>query len=545
MSMSAPQLNASQELYAAAVCSALPLSSEEWLLTDERGERHVLTTDVMAALDRLQDFQALDVHLARLGESAPEAKPEQISRVLNSLIQRGLLRSSGSVLKGLQASSESLPPMLALLFARGRSLKSLNAALASTHCFDQLIVINEGADAHELEQLRSSLAPRSVVVLTRADITAPELVTHASLLATDLNLVQWLGRGRRVLWLDDQMHLPLREHGGASLAHFAENALRQPEFALDHLAALAHGVDASLDQHVGLCGAALSALGGRLQHASLLGSELRNLAGIDAQSLIRATVVGTRGSAEGGHSLWLYGITSLTPWLQNKDAYDAAVEAQSLIHTLSETRIMRTGAWRALTLDCRSALAPVLGGVTHADRGFHGLASFLEPSSVVVHGSESIGRSAGLSIPRAQVNREVLPPSFNGFLADHAAGLINATQSTHHQRRRQRFADSLRDLAEASLTTRTHMLWDYLSAQQGRLLYGLQSALEQADQMPDFWRKDVEAIAHGYGSSLMQARVARLHECPAQADQEQASDHFAETLRSAASACDRWFAALS
>lgn len=537
-------------LYAAAPTSRLPVSSEEWLLVTRHGERHVLARGVLQALDLFGEFRSLDEHREALFGALPDLRrqPEQVERVIANLIQRRLLLEAKDAFERINRKlAAPLAPLRVVLLARGRSLHKLAEELAQRDDWQDLIVVADGADESTLKVLLDRLPDREVKVVHRQALRAQAHDNIRALLDTDINLALWLSAGRRLLWLDDLMHLPVRRRTGAAVpVQLTENAMRTIEDFDSHAGALESGAAEHFAAHSALCGGDLSGLNelhGPWSEQALYGLAPGALIGLEHGARIRATVAGTRGSADGGHSLWLYGVYTMQPsWASTQERYQRCVEAQALGHGCNETRIMRTGAWRPLLIDSGLAHGFAVGSNLHADRCFHALSQYFRPDTVVAHLPDSVGRSAGLSRARAEVNRDPLPPTLNGFVADHASGLAEHILATDLAPRAARLADSLRDLAEATNEHRRSVLWDYLSVQQGRLLHALQITLESSEGMPEYWRKDIIELAHNYGSSLMQARTARLHECPAGADQDAASEHFAASLRATAEHICAWTA---
>ena len=82
------------------------LSDEEVVFHDPRsGENHVMTLDVLAAMDASRRFLTLEEHANRIAQRIPALKDKQhaIGKVFEFLQNRGLVVEAGAMLKQLQA----------------------------------------------------------------------------------------------------------------------------------------------------------------------------------------------------------------------------------------------------------------------------------------------------------------------------------------------------------------------------------------------------------------------------------------------------------
>src|SRR5574337_2162863 len=92
----APVADPNAPLFASEDGLVASLSSQECVFQIKRnGETHVMTFQVLLALDQCREFRSLDEHATRLESTIAglAGKREGIQRVFDNLIQRGLLVS--------------------------------------------------------------------------------------------------------------------------------------------------------------------------------------------------------------------------------------------------------------------------------------------------------------------------------------------------------------------------------------------------------------------------------------------------------------------
>src|SRR5689334_988512 len=95
-------------IYASEDGAVATLSNKECIFQVRRtGEAHVMTFQVLQALDQCREFRTLDEHAARIMTSVPglTQQREGVLRVLQSLAQRGLLVSDAAFLQDLAAAA--------------------------------------------------------------------------------------------------------------------------------------------------------------------------------------------------------------------------------------------------------------------------------------------------------------------------------------------------------------------------------------------------------------------------------------------------------
>src|SRR5512146_798696 len=97
-----PRIDPAAPLYASEDGVVASLSSNECIFQVKRsGETHVMTFQVLQALDQVREFRSLDEHVARILATIPglTAQREDVVRVLDSLVKRRLLVSDRGFLE--------------------------------------------------------------------------------------------------------------------------------------------------------------------------------------------------------------------------------------------------------------------------------------------------------------------------------------------------------------------------------------------------------------------------------------------------------------
>ncbi|MFA7540758.1 MAG: hypothetical protein WCZ02_01520, partial [Lysobacterales bacterium] len=108
-------------LYAAVDGKAASLSNNECVFQPTGGgELEVMTHQVLQALDQCREFHTLDEHVARVIGVVPglAGQSEAVRRVLNGLVERGLLRSDEAFLAALSRGDNTVPAPLRGLVVR-------------------------------------------------------------------------------------------------------------------------------------------------------------------------------------------------------------------------------------------------------------------------------------------------------------------------------------------------------------------------------------------------------------------------------------------
>src|SRR5215470_3806464 len=102
-----PRIDPNAPLFASEDGMVASLSSHECIFVAKRSaEPHVMTFQVLQALDQCREFRTLDEHIARIQStiSGLTGKRDEIKRVLESLINRELLVSDAKFIERLRSA---------------------------------------------------------------------------------------------------------------------------------------------------------------------------------------------------------------------------------------------------------------------------------------------------------------------------------------------------------------------------------------------------------------------------------------------------------
>ena len=116
-----PRPDPDAPLYASEDGVVASLSNNECIFLVRRsGDTHVMTFQVLQALDQSREFRTLDEHAARILATIPglQAQRDGVTRVLESLTTRGLLVSDRDFIQRVAAATPREPAPLRAVFIR-------------------------------------------------------------------------------------------------------------------------------------------------------------------------------------------------------------------------------------------------------------------------------------------------------------------------------------------------------------------------------------------------------------------------------------------
>lgn len=573
-------------LYAADDGLVAPLSSSECLVQNPRTqERHVMTFEVLQALDQCKSFRSLDEHLGAVLEALPQLKgqSEAARRVLQGMIERGLLVSADSVVAELAAApartQAALGPIFLLAEDRpeglGRALDSL--ARAGDPGLDELPVwvldasraqasreanrrvIAERSRAAGLGYLGAEDRARFVEALKARVPEAAQALTwllqdeRSNARAQLYNWMLLLGAGRRVLVMDDRQFLPLRrlpEAGGG--IDFLHSHQREAWFFGGEMPMPAREVDAEEDlwsyqaQRVGESLGRVATRAGALQlaPASLRNASLPALRQFEPGGRIAALLFGTAGSLETPHNIWLYQLdqASRERFWASREAYLRTYEGDNVCHGLRRARVLLSPVHQASALDLAGATGFAIPLGAAAVGYSHGaLTRALDPDAVALHSTALIGSQWQPNGKRSTTARQAYTPNSARFFADHLLARSGDSRAQSAQARAQYLAGALEDLAASSTGNRKTQLGDYLTYRRAELVADLQARLEAAGSAaPVYWEADLREIIQGTGKEIVRGQSCRLGEWPEALDEAACAERLSQEAIQLAAALRAW-----
>ncbi|MBK8285661.1 MAG: hypothetical protein IPK97_12760 [Ahniella sp.] len=353
-----PAVDVNAPLFASVAGTATDLGNGECVFRTTDGP-HVMTTQVLGALDRCRAFRTLDEHIQTIQQVIPGVPLDGIKRVLDGLISRRLLVSEVDFLAGLKAGASRATEPAATL-----AIRACDRPEAVKQCLDALrqqslppdmpiLLVDDSRtsaarDAHHKLLADSGLPVRSAALETRLAALRKALPEHAAVIddlfvgagnGRNFNRALLAGAGRQLVLLDDDFVFDLHRHPeykpGLDLALSANLPVR---FFDDLGAALASGTaDAgALAEHRRRCGQSLAGLleleGLQETRGALRGLEPSNLPHLRPGARIVATVNGHRGRSgsmrcEGYFEL---DATSRSSLVATRDRYLRSIENPAL-----------------------------------------------------------------------------------------------------------------------------------------------------------------------------------------------------------------------
>lgn len=583
-----PKPDPAAPLFAAVDGRVASLSNSECIFqARDGGELHVMTHQVLQALDQCREFRPLDEHVARVAGVIPglTGQGDAVRRVLTGLIERGLLRSDGEFIAAMRQSQARAPtPFRAHVIRacdRPAQLRSLldgfrQQAAEVADAGGALIVIDDSRQAEAAREQRRLVAEHAqtagvdarYVGRDETDAIAARLAkgrpearaaVEALLLPREgafgggrgYNLALLLTAGGRLALFDDDYRLPIRRahdaRGGLELNPQQAYAVH---FHADVDAALVAGetlAEDGLGLHRALAGRRLGDL--FAAHGDLLpvrehlrGQTLSRLAHLRGDARILATYVGTRGASGAGEAVWLYDIdpaSRATFWL-DRESYLRNCNGDSIEYAPSRAQLRPFGLFTPFAVD-NGELLPCTAPTGRGEDGLFGVVGhYLYPDSLTLHLPMTIGHVQEGRRSRYERAMRPLTPGFNRFLREWVRNQAQPARSADAGERLAFLAAQLEDLAGASEKERVSMLEEYLRYVRADLIERLQQQLLSAPEAPVYWAADVRRIVEVNGKALLAGAPPRLDEWPDGIDHAACAERLRASCLELANAYRHW-----
>jgi hypothetical protein len=585
----APKPDPNAPLFASEDGLVASLSTQECIFQLKRsGETHVMTFQVLRALDQCREFRTLDEHSARIEStiSGLSGKREDIKRVLESLIQRGLLISDDAFitrltqvparaqadLRGVFIRACDRPQQLARLFTTlteyerrhraGRRYVVLDDSALPAHANEQRDLLREFARTTGCKVNYVGSAERAKLAdkLAKAQPQAKALIgpllrreAHAQAQrfggGRGWNLALLLSAGARLALLDDDLCLPLKR------PEFARdgldpnpNAAALARFAVNLEDVFGSGEEVAEDPfelHLRGCGQALGAVmhdQHHLERAALRGMNLGRLESLSEKARIVATQHGTYGSTRTETGLWLYQLDaeSRAAFWHERVAYQRNAEGQHLWHAVAQARVSPMSNFTPFTLD-NSLLLPCTNPVGRGEDGLGGaLMRYCHPHSLALELPESIGHVQESARRRSDKTLAAYQPRVNHFLRDFVQRQFGLFHAADPASRLRFLANVFRDLAAASVEDRAAHLREYLSYVRADIIDRVQHQIEAATDAPVYWQADARMIVQANAKALLAKAPPRLGDWAEDLDDTGCAQALGEELTAIADACEQW-----
>jgi hypothetical protein len=529
---------------------------------------HVMTHQVLSALDRCREFRAADEHVEAIRQMMPGAPLDGIRRVFNGLVERGLIIAAEDfAARYIEAAAAA--PMHAEaggLYIRAcdrpaqlqRLLGSLHQHAQAGFAAQALTVIDdsrspEAAAAHT--RLLRDHGERSGAPVRHVDAgawqriqaaLASALPQHRAVL-DDLigryrdgaprtgpgrgwNMALLLGAGRRILFGDDDFVLPLKLHpelqDGVELDAREMTTVR---FYTETEDAMRAGHDADFDLlqwHLDLCGAPIGQV---FDHASRLVPTREQWRHVAPSRLTRlvpearvfATMNGHRGHSGSVSSDWMYLLdpTSSRDLHRDRNRYLRLIASGKVWTGTDRATAMISTPFTPFAQDLSRLPAFVAPDERGEDGTFGAISRILDPHGWVLHLPTAVGHLRDSEHRFLAPGSGAIARNFNYFLVDFLARCEDDLFAATPQARLNSAAARLEDLAAATDRELLRMLGDYLRATSSGHVQRLQSVAEAAGpNAPVYWMADLQAVIKANAKAMLYDGPPRLAGWPAELD---------------------------
>ncbi len=583
-----PRVDPNAPLYASEDGVVASLSNSECIFQVKRsGETHVMTFQVLQALDQSREFRTLDEHIARILATVPglQDQREGVARVLDGLTSRGLLVSDAQFLQRVVAAPAQTQAPLRAVFIRacdrpqqlGHLLDSLADYERRFRANRHYVVLDDSTSPDAVNRHRDLLREfarstgckltyigetereRLIGKLARAVPTAASILPH--LLANGggdkrfgggraWNTALLLSAGARLVLLDDDHRLPLRRPetarsgldpnpAAAPYTHFYRNIEN----------ALGAGEEIEGDPfelHLDAAGQSLGALAGSARYAiersSLRGLAVSRLDHLRGDAPIRVTQHGSYGSSRTESGIWLYQLPEAerAEFVRDRDSYMRNVELGSIGYGYNQARATGVATFTPFALD-NSVLLPCTNPLGRGeDSLFSRITELCHPGALMLELPVAIGHVQEGQRKRSTRTLGAHTPRFNYFVGDFVQRQLPEFNAADPAQRLGLLAAHLRDIGAASEPGCVRQLQEYLAYARADMIERLQQQYDGAQNAPIYWQADVRAIIEANGRALIAKAPPRLGDWPDAIDNAGCARLLREETAQLATAYEAW-----
>lgn len=454
------------------------LSAEECLfVVKSTGAVHVMTLQVLHALDLCREFRRFDEHVTRVEASVPglNGKRDDVRRVLEGLVQRKLLLSDEDFIARLRRGTpQSLPPMRAVFIRACDRPDRLAYLLASLGDYERryqahrrYVLIDDSSmtsnSIQQRDQVREFARSTGCEVSYVGKAESLKLVekfarvnrsardaAHRMLVrgahpqsqrfggGRSRNLALLLSAGARLALLDDDLRLPLRAPNFARSGLDPDpDALAHTRFYSDMKHALGSGVeidDDPFELHLQACGQTLGACINErygLNRDVLRGLNLGRLDLLNADARVISTHHGSYGSSRSESTLWLYqsiDAAGREEFWRDRESYTRNMQAHFIRYGVDRARVVDVPGFTPFALD-NSVLLPCTNPIGRAEDSLgSALTHYCLPNSVSLELPVAIGHVQESLRKRFSNTQGAVQPRVNDFLKDFRDPAIRCVQ---------------------------------------------------------------------------------------------------------------------
>jgi len=583
-----PRIDPGAPLYASEDGVVASLSNSECIFQVKRsGETHVMTFQVLQALDQSREFRTLDEHVARIMATIPGlgAQREGVLRVLDSLIKRGLLVSDREFLQRVTTATAREPEPLRAVFIRACDRPDrVEHLLASLTDYERRFRANrhyvlvddsssrDAANRHrdllrefaratgcKLTYIGAAERERLVDVLARA---VPQAAANLPWLLTggtdrsrfgggrSWNVAMLLSAGARAILLDDDHRLPLRRledmREGLDPNPSATSTTRFFRNIDNALGAGEEIEEDPIEMHLDVVGRPLGALTSSrryaIEPAALRGLTLSRLDHLHGEAPIRATHHGSYGSSRSESGLWLYHLSpeDRAEFTRDRDSYLRNVEGGSIWYGYRQARAAGAGTFSPFAFD-NSVMLPCTNPLGRGeDALFSRVVELCHDGALMLELPVAIGHVQETQRKRSLQTLAAHTPRFNYFVTDFVRRQLPEFNADNPAQRLPLLAAHLRDIGGASDRGCVRQLQDYLAYSRADLIERLQNQYDGAPDAPVYWQADVRTIIQENGKALIAKTPPRLGDWPEGIDEAACANLLRKETAELAGAYEAW-----
>lgn len=549
------------------------------------GETHVMTMDVLAAMDSCRRFRTLDEHVVAVADKLPALKDKRqaIAQVLGFLIQRGLMVSDREQLEQVGAlKPRRLPPPPALAIRTCDRPARLAGLLDSIADYEQrygrgldYVVIDDsrhpdsvranrdavarlaagGIEAHHLDRAwRTRLAKHCnrelgreretahLLGVARDDVFTGGAASNASLL---------LSAGSRLLLLDDDFRLLARRRPGARAGLGLREPLHMPisfEPGFNALEAALEPYDGDpLAAHIDICGQPAGRLFAPEFGLGVTRDAWRDLSFDEARAVVECDVIKTTAGGVWGDTrmdttLWYYllpGRYSRGLWA-DEVRYRALLNRPTMAHGFDQVQLARLSSFTPVAVD-NTGLCPCMPPTGRGeDYAFAAWMRYLYPRSLTAHLPLMLRHERPDEDGGESPHAHPYVPWFSRFAGEYALSHLEDCQAERAGDRIGTLVALYRDLAAAPVARRVRVLREFLAYMRAQIVKQMQQALTSLENPPEYWLADAREWIGEHGKALTESGPPRLRDWPPELDRTECAAALAEDLEQLAAALERW-----
>jgi hypothetical protein len=586
----APASAGTAPLYASEDGMVASLSNSECIFQARRtGDTHVMTYQVLQALDQCREFRPLEEHIARIQTTVAglQTQREGVRRVLESLIARGLLVSDRGFLERIaEAPRGAEPAPLRAVFIRAcdrpaeveRLLKSLTEYERTFRRARRYVLVDDSSTTEASNRNRdllrefaratgcklayfgateqARLAERLTKAVPRSAAALSQLVSRSASEEGRFgggrawNLALLLSAGARFVLLDDDQCLPLRAPDGqrAGIDPDPSAAARTQFFRTieDAFAAGERVEDDPFERHLEILGRRFGSIIGDPRYAierqALAGLSLSQLDHLRGEAGILATLHGAYGSSRTESGAWLYqlGIEDRAEFWRDRESYLRNVEGASIWYGCRQARVMTSGNFSPFAFDNTELLPCTNPYGRGEDALFARVTRFCRPDSLALELPLAIGHAQEAPRRRSDRTLRAPPPRFNYFISDFVQRQLGEALAEDPAQRLGLLASNLRDVAGASEARRLRLLREYLAYVRADAIERLQHQYEAAGDAPVYWQADIRSIIEANGRAVTSKQPPRLGDWPDDIDDAACASRLRDDCERLAAGYEAW-----